>query len=97
MGSLSQALLCILWVELLCLHLLPILQGGQVQSVNMSNMIEAIFRNVLMSPDAVLPIVLSCQGRAYSPPTTSSVTPDLVKVMTFASTYKKGVEYKIFR
>jgi len=33
-------------------------------------------RNVLASPGTVLPIVLSCQGRAYTPPTTPS--PDLV-------------------
>ena len=82
---LSLALLCILWAVPLYLHLSPILQGEKVENVKMP-FIKVLSRNVLASPGTVLPLVLSCQGRAYTPLTTSPVTPDLVGVLIFAST-----------
>ena len=90
----SQALLCILWAVPLYLHLLPISQGEKVENVKMPFVIEMFSRNVLASPGTVLPIVLSCQGRAYTPPTTPS--PDLVGVLQ-QSTCIEGKEFKMFR
>ena len=99
---LSQALLCILWAVPLYLHLSPISQGEKVEHVEMPFIIEVFSRNVLASPGTVLPLVLSCQGRAYTPPTTPPVTPDLVGVgvLIFASIIdilKGKKSYKISR
>ena len=73
-GSQSQEQLCIWLAELPYLRSLLILRGD-LKSPSRS---ERLCRNVLASPDTVLPIVLSCQGRAYSPPTSPSDTADMV-------------------
>ena len=79
-------LLCTLLGEPLCLLLLPTLQGGRVDNINVWAVPQELttfelfsIRNVLNSPDTVLPMVLSCQGRSYSPPAPPSAGPhDLV-------------------
>jgi len=49
-----------------------------VGGASLPGLVAYFARNVLASPGTVLPLVLSCQGRAYTPPTPSPVTPDLV-------------------
>ena len=90
-ARLKMELPCTLLGEPLCLLLLPTLQGGRVENINMLCLAWCLknfpplelfsIRNVLNSPDTVLPMVLSCQGRSYSPPAPPSAGPhDLVIV-----------------
>ena len=62
-------------------------------SLKMLFISHVMFRNVLANPDMVLPIVLSCQGRSYRPPT--SVTPDLVKLTFYLCSTGKSMRFPI--